>query len=31
MIIANGARPEALYDILDGKSVGTLFRKKETP
>lgn len=25
MIIANGARPEALYDIVEGKSVGTLF------
>ncbi|MBQ4600779.1 MAG: glutamate 5-kinase [Oscillospiraceae bacterium] len=25
MIIANGSRPENLYDILDGKSVGTTF------
>ncbi len=25
MIIANGNRPEALYDILAGKSVGTIF------
>ncbi len=28
MIIANGADPEVLYDIFDGKKVGTLFRKK---
>ena len=26
MIIANGADPEILYDITDGKSVGTLFK-----
>lgn len=26
MIIANGQSPELLYDILDGKSVGTLFK-----
>ncbi len=26
MIIANGANPTALYDIVDGKSVGTLFK-----
>lgn len=26
--IANGKNPEILYDIADGKSVGTLFRKK---
>lgn len=25
MIITNGARPEQLYDIIDGKSVGTRF------
>ncbi len=25
MIIANGAEPDILYDILDGKKVGTLF------
>lgn len=28
MVIASGARPEILYDILDGKPVGTLFVKK---
>ncbi len=28
MIIANGSRPENLYDILDGKSVGTTFTEK---
>ena len=28
MIITNGARPENLYDILDGKSVGTTFTEK---
>ena len=27
MIIANGAHPEILYDIFDGKKVGTLFKK----
>lgn len=25
MVIANGSRPENLYDILDGKTVGTMF------
>ena len=25
MVIANGARPEILYDIVDGKRVGTRF------
>ncbi len=25
MVIANGKKPEALYDILEGRSVGTLF------
>lgn len=25
MVIANGARPELIYDIIDGKSVGTRF------
>lgn len=29
MIIANGARLENLYDIIDGKSVGTLFKAKK--
>ena len=28
MIITNGDRPEDLYDIVDGKSVGTLFSEK---
>lgn len=28
MIIANGADPRILYDIMDGKSVGTLFKGK---
>ncbi|MDD6275509.1 MAG: glutamate 5-kinase [Clostridia bacterium] len=28
MIIANGSDPKILYDILDGKSVGTRFLKK---
>ena len=28
MIITNGADPDVLYDIFDGKKVGTLFRKK---
>ncbi len=28
MVIANGNRPENLYDILDGKSVGTKFTEK---
>ncbi len=28
MIITNGRRPEGLYDILEGKPVGTLFRRK---
>lgn len=28
MIIANGSNPEVLYDIFDGKSVGTCFTKK---
>ena len=28
MLIANGHNPEVLYDILDGKSVGTLFLAK---
>ncbi len=28
MIIANGSRPENLYDILDGKEVGTKFSGK---
>lgn len=29
MVIANGAVPSLLYDITDGKSVGTLFTVKE--
>ena len=29
MIIANGAHPEVLYDITDGKSVGTKFFRKD--
>ncbi len=29
MVIANGNAPELLYDILEGKSVGTLFRGKK--
>ena len=28
MVIANGAHVEALYDILDGNKVGTLFVSK---
>ncbi len=28
MIIANGAKPELLYDIVDGKNVGTKFVRK---
>lgn len=28
IIIANGSNPEVLYDIFDGKSVGTRFTKK---
>ena len=28
MVIANGSRPENLYDILDGKAVGTRFTGK---
>ena len=28
MVSANGARPENLYDILDGKAVGTRFTEK---
>jgi glutamate 5-kinase len=26
MYIASGSNPEILYDILDGKEVGTLFK-----
>ncbi len=29
MIIANGSRPSVVYDILDGKQVGTLFKGQE--
>lgn len=28
MLITNGERPEDLYDIVDGKTVGTLFHKE---
>lgn len=28
MLIANGADPDVLYDILDGKKIGTLFMKQ---
>ena len=28
MLIANGADPQVLYDILDGKKIGTLFMKQ---
>ena len=28
MVIANGSRPENLYDILDGKDIGTTFTAK---
>lgn len=28
MVIANGSRPENLYDILEGRSVGTTFTRK---
>lgn len=27
MVITNGARPETLYDVVEGKDVGTLFKK----
>ena len=30
MVIANGDHPEILYDILEGKPVGTRFLKEET-
>jgi len=30
MIIANGKQPRILYDIVDGKPVGTLFTKKKS-
>ena len=29
MIIANGAEPNILYDILEGKKIGTLFKASE--
>ena len=29
MVIANGSRPDNLYDILDGKTVGTLFTARK--
>jgi glutamate 5-kinase len=29
MVIANGTRPELLYDIMDGKKVGTKFIGKK--
>ena len=28
MLIANGADPDVLYDILDGKQIGTLFKRQ---
>ena len=31
MVIANGSRPENLYDILDGKDIGTAFSAKASP
>ncbi|NLA88091.1 MAG: glutamate 5-kinase, partial [Clostridiales bacterium] len=30
MIITNGSEPENLYKILDGETVGTLFKKAKT-
>ena len=27
MVIANGAHPRRLYDIVEGKSIGTRFQK----
>ena len=29
MVIANGSRPEVLYDIMDGRHVGTRFLTQE--
>ncbi len=29
VVIMNGSHPEALYDIMDGKAVGTLFKAKK--
>ena len=29
MVIANGEHPDSLYDIAEGKSVGTLFKGKK--
>ena len=29
MLIANGAEPDVLYDILDGKQIGTHFKKAQ--
>lgn len=31
MIITNGAEPEHLYDIVEGKPVGTKFLGRERP
>ena len=28
MVIANGANPAKLYDIVEGKSIGTKFKKR---
>ena len=28
MVITNGNNPDALYDVIDGKQIGTRFRKK---
>ena len=29
MVILNGSNPERLYDLFDGKKVGTLFKAKQ--
>jgi glutamate 5-kinase len=29
MVIANGQSPDILYDIIDGKQAGTLFKGKK--
>ncbi len=29
VIVANGSRPQALYDVIAGKKVGTLFVGKK--
>ena len=25
VLVTNGSRPESLYDVIDGKKIGTLF------